>query len=411
MKLYLFNPDADMALADFSENYMPPALIRQMAVDLALLPLWWAEQGAGVVAASAYNQSYLQRWSQQFPLPAQLLTPPELAAVAQPDVLPWGWSPAVRKWLLKQGIAASALPSLSALAKHRQQAGKQTALAILDSFRGIDGCCGQGSLLHTLAACEDYWRSRQGRCLFKAPWSGSGKGLLWCYSDFSASVSGWCRRVLSEQQVLIGMPIYNKVYDFAMEFWMDGSGNASFIGYSLFHTTAKGAYQGNVLMSDAAIEQLLSAAVPSASLPQIRRQLQVQLPMHYPGYRGYLGVDMMVCRMADGHSAVFPCVEVNLRMNMGIVAHQLAHRFLLPGSRGRFSVEVSPSPHALQASVSALQAAFPPQIVQGKLLSGYLPLVPVSPQSRYMAYIHVEPLKNVAADEDDSIIFSNFGFY
>lgn len=395
MQLYLFNPDADMALADFSEHYMPPALIRQMAVDLALLPLWWAEPGAGVVAASAYNQRYVQRWSQHFPLSAQLITPPELAAVAQPDVLPWGWSPAVRKWLLKQGIADSALPSLSALARHRQAAGKQTALAILDTFRGVDGCCGQGRLLYTAHACEDYWRSLQGRCLFKAPWSGSGRGLLWCYSDFSASVSSWCRRVLSEQQVLIGMPIYNKVYDFAMEFWMDGSGSASFIGYSLFHTNAKGAYQGNVLLSDAAIEQLLSAAVPSASLPQIRRQLQSQLQAHYPTYRGYLGVDMMVCRLNDGHTAVCPCVEVNLRMNMGIVAHQLARRWLMPGSTGRFSVEVSPSPSELQASVSSLQAAFPPQIVQGRLLSGYLPLVPVSPQSRYMAYIQVEPPKKM----------------
>ena len=36
MKLYVFNPDADMALGNNEENYMAPATIRRMAEDLAL---------------------------------------------------------------------------------------------------------------------------------------------------------------------------------------------------------------------------------------------------------------------------------------------------------------------------------------------------------------------------------------
>ena len=39
MKLYVFNPDADMALGNNEENYMAPATIRRMAEDLALLPI------------------------------------------------------------------------------------------------------------------------------------------------------------------------------------------------------------------------------------------------------------------------------------------------------------------------------------------------------------------------------------
>ena len=42
MKLYVFNPDADMALGNNEENYMAPATIRRMAEDLALLPIWYA---------------------------------------------------------------------------------------------------------------------------------------------------------------------------------------------------------------------------------------------------------------------------------------------------------------------------------------------------------------------------------
>ena len=49
MKLYVFNPDADMALGNNEENYMAPATIRRMAEDLALLPIWYAQPGSGVL--------------------------------------------------------------------------------------------------------------------------------------------------------------------------------------------------------------------------------------------------------------------------------------------------------------------------------------------------------------------------
>ena len=40
---------------------MAPATIRRMAEDLALLPIWYAQPGSGVLASSAYNADYLNR--------------------------------------------------------------------------------------------------------------------------------------------------------------------------------------------------------------------------------------------------------------------------------------------------------------------------------------------------------------
>ncbi len=42
-------------------------------------------------------------------------------------------------------------------------------------------------------------------------------------------------------------------------------------------------------------------------------------------YCGYMGVDMMVVRRGDGFALV-PCVELNLRMTMGVVAMKVAER-------------------------------------------------------------------------------------
>ena len=74
MKLYVFNPDADMALGNNEENYMAPATIRRMAEDLALLPIWYAQPGSlfhlvcsilvhGLITVTSYidNQFWFHR--------------------------------------------------------------------------------------------------------------------------------------------------------------------------------------------------------------------------------------------------------------------------------------------------------------------------------------------------------------
>ena len=53
--LYIFNPEHDLALASGETNYMAPASARRMASELALLPMWYVEEGSAVLASSAYN--------------------------------------------------------------------------------------------------------------------------------------------------------------------------------------------------------------------------------------------------------------------------------------------------------------------------------------------------------------------
>lgn len=390
MKLYVFNPESDLALADFSENYMAPALIRRMADDLAVLPMWWADEEAGVLAASAFNLRFMEEMGRLFPLRVKLVTPPELAELKEPEVCPWGWNPALRKRLAGLGVASASLPDADRLADFRRMAGRKVALDILQALGRLEGCCGTGRCLDSVEACRAYWLEQQGRCVFKAPWSGSGKGLLWCYSDFTDAVAGWCGRVLAVQGMLVGMPIYNKVGDFAMEFVAGAGGEFSFIGYSRFDTNVRGAYEGNRLQSDADIERWLASWVSVAALHRLRERLQQELRTRLAAYRGVLGVDMMVCRMEDGRCAVCPCVEVNLRMNMGVVAHALYRRILSPEVNGRFVVEAFASAGELFEAHQADERACPAVVCNGRLHAGYLPLVPVTSQSRYRAYIQVD---------------------
>ncbi|MBO7554133.1 MAG: hypothetical protein J6T82_08905, partial [Bacteroidaceae bacterium] len=49
MELYLFNPETDLALATNGASYTASEKVRQMAHDLAALPLWYAPSGSAIL--------------------------------------------------------------------------------------------------------------------------------------------------------------------------------------------------------------------------------------------------------------------------------------------------------------------------------------------------------------------------
>lgn len=397
MKLYVFNPDTDMALANNEENYMAPASARRMAQDLALLPVWYAQPGSAVLAASAYNADYLQKMKQMFPLSIQLVTEPELPGYADAQIMPWGWNPAFRKRMLKGGILERKLPVPDDLSEYRELASRAYGMAVSLAFelnKTVEYACGYHRLIEgdgegefTDSAVKDFTDGY----IFKSMWSGSGKGLRWCRHGLTKSTADWCNRELDEYGAIVVEPIYDKVGDFAMEFYSDGQGKVLFTGYSRFISDEKGAYRGNILISDVEVERWIQQYVPFQAFVRIREHLQKVLEMIYGDhYVGPLGVDMMICPDQGGYPyAIHPHVEVNLRMTMGIVAHQLYGNFVAPGGEGFFSIDSYPSNEALRVQHEQDMKDFPLVVENGKIVSGYLSLVPVTSQSRYRAYMKV----------------------
>lgn len=387
--LYIFNPEHDLALASGDANYMAPASARQMAADLALLPMWYAEKGAAVLAPSAYNLDFLKMMKELLGVDVQLVTEPELCDEKASVFSPWGWDASLRKRLLTLGAEPSALPSEEVLAAWRHYSHRSQAVVLLPKLRLSEYFCGESFYLNTLDACQSFVEGRKA-CLLKAPLSGSGKGLNWCKGVFTSFISGWCGRVVASQGGVVGEPIYNKVEDFAMEFYADGEGKVIFAGYSLFHTGGSGMYAGNDLLPNEKIVRKLSEYVPSEELSRLKGCLEKELSALLGcSYRGYLGVDMMICQFPDEAPCyrIHPCVEINLRMNMGVVARLLTDRYLASEAEGRFQIAYYPSAGVALEEHRQMSASHPLCVEGGRISSGYLPLVPVTRQSRYRAFI------------------------
>ena len=382
---YLFNPENDMALACASPYYLPPMNVRRMAADLSPLPYWYAS----VVDPAILMHDHEQIVWMNSAFPSQFTSKPSVQGVlALPAsgscVSPWGWNPALCHRLQEQANVIN-LPDGEKMDRLRTLSGRNTAVKLLPSLR-LPHTVGESASIATLQEAMDYVANHS-KVLFKAPWSGSGRGILPVNGACTKPAQGWIKHILNVQGYVVGEPLYARVIDFAMEFHAS-DGKLTFQGYSMFDTDGHGAYKGNLLASNASIVQRLTEYVPCQTIDEIRNRLMALLPSYIEGvYEGYFGVDMMICRLPDETYAVHPCVEINWRMNMGLVARFFYDRYVNEQAEGNYFTEFYPEEGTALRLHEERQQQYPLHFKDGKISEGYLSLTPVFSHTLYQAYV------------------------
>lgn len=385
---YLFNPEHDMALANFTPYYRPPQEIICMREDLSCLPLWYAERGGvtgGIKEETA--DSFLSACMSSGIFPYG-----QVAFEWNGEVIsPWGWDPALVHQLELEGISMDKCPDAEALNRIRFLSGRQQCIGVLNQLGRLEGICGKA--VECLSVPEvKAWVHDTGETMLKSPWSGSGRGLLRVSpSTWNVNAEGWIARVIRTQGGIMAEPLYDKVCDFAMEFLADGHGRIRFAGYSLFDTDAHGNYKQNSLLPDEVIERRLMTYVPLQTLNAVKERLVAVLAalLKYD-CAGYLGVDMMICREREMF-LIHPCVEINLRMNMGVVSRLFFDRYVSGSSHGQYVVEHYAAKGEAINLHRKRSESYPLQVSQdGNILRGYLSLTPVQQNTRYQVYVLVE---------------------
>ena len=417
MEFYLFNPEHDMALASFSPYYKAPTEIIRMRNDLAGLPVWYASKDAQVwVDSSQYTADFMHQcvfeglhlygkcWDVKSELPFYLSANVKDNPVKVPYsegqslvpyddtsselvISPWGWDPALVSYWKKNGVSDAFLPDSGQLERIHVLSGRQQCVKILADFEGWDQVCGEASVCSTLDQVRDFLATHAD-VILKAPWSGSGRGLTrTSLTTWTVNLEGWVSRILRTQGSIMAEPIYNKVVDFAMEFEVDPAHQLRFAGYSLFETDTHGNYKENVLTSNQRILTRLAQYVPVDLIEKVKAQLLLSLSaLLGTDYMGYFGVDMMICEV-DGLYCIHPCVEINLRMNMGVVARLLYDRYMSVQTEGSYVVEHYSKDGEAVEHDRQLRELHPSCVSSGKMLEGYFPLTPVTSTTRYQCYV------------------------
>ena len=356
-RLWVFNPGHEEALRIPPHlRYTPTSEVRQMRYDLAPLLTLLAEQG-----------NYIYR-------PA--LTPSESAVLLDHEghvtsvehlrgesleVKPWGLEPHILRELqeapLLQGVHLC-LPPITPT--YLQMAHRHAAHGLLSRLveqggypaellpRWVEARATkaetQRALQHVLddRALRDLGSREE--VLIKRPFSSSGRGVHpfpRLYTERHLEVlTGSCQR--------LGMisiePLWQVREDWALEYERTEEGRVVFVAFSLFETQATGrAYAGNLLLPQMALRERLTEHIGERALAEL-----IQLHSEYltetledSDYVGYIGIDLFLYEQS-GVLKLHPCVEINLRTTMGVLAHLAYERYLAPRGSGRFLIEYVP---------------------------------------------------------------------
>jgi len=321
MKLLVFNPEHDLALAANLSNFTAPHAGRQLRADLGFIPAIWAAANDFVLVENVEDaeRRFLRLTRRPFGrfIAKELLCKLQFSAV---DV--WGWDLAIRAYLLRWGVDAAVMPTVTQIDAIRQLSHRRYAMQLLERLQ-MPGTIGRSCETDQMEMIADRLQSGE-HLVVKAPWSSSGRGVRFMEGDMNIYDNGWVRHVIEKQGSVMVEPYYNKVKDFGMEFVSDGIGIVSYVGLSLFQTS-NGAYTGNILASEDEKEHMISRYISVDLLKSIRQKICTLMGVLLKDrYAGAFGIDMMVVRRDDGDGFLLhPCVEINLRRTMGHVAISL----------------------------------------------------------------------------------------
>ena len=147
MKLHVFNPEHDMALASGMEHMTLPHAIQEFKTNLGFLPALWADNGDFVLVDDVLFA--LKAVSQLRKPHAEVLfvTPDDLKNLVFTEVSPWGWDKAVRATLAGAGLQADVLPSDGYLSCVKSLSDRRRTSKVLEYLR-----CGREDVIGCVTA-------------------------------------------------------------------------------------------------------------------------------------------------------------------------------------------------------------------------------------------------------------------
>ena len=326
MKLHIFNPEHDIALAYDKRYLVVPHAARELRMNLGFIPCLWADDGVCILVDDVQYAVKAATKLGRGHADVLFLSAEQLKGVAFDKIEPWGWDRCIATQLHDAGVLADLLPSEDGLEHIRSLSSRVHTGGALDFIRADieDDTCGE-SFYFTTAEDVAGFINAVGDVVVKAPWSSSGRGLRYVHGACSDSTAGWIGRTISAQGGVMAEPYYDKVKDFGMEFFSHGDGRVEYCGISLFETL-NGAYMGNIIADDKRKLEALQRFVTEELINIIKQRCIKYFERLFRNkYEGPFGVDMMIVARKDMDGfVVHPCVEVNLRRTMGHVALSLS---------------------------------------------------------------------------------------
>lgn len=337
--IYYFNPTSEMAVANGNVSWQPNRILQQFEQDIELIIAFLANKEDIVLLRKIPSQNHLaklEKMGVKLPQLKQLEDSfGDRGFTSRPkgNLNPWGWSPAMVK--LFEPIHSSSQTNFALSntvnwnASTKELFSRKTALKVLKELIKSDqtGITTEKELPIICTSIDQVVNCHKTnkRSILKAPWSSSGRGLQTIDRDeIHPQIINWSKGILKDQGYLMVEPLLDKQFDFAFQFEIKQK-EIKYLGTSWFKTNDKKAYSGNYLKKEFAQIPIEFEELLSKNEVQIVENLSKSLAKTYLGnYEGMAGIDAMFIKNNNKESLIHPCVEINLRYNMGNIAQALS---------------------------------------------------------------------------------------
>ncbi len=394
MNIHYFNPGHETAVNNASPYYTPPANIAAMQEELSFLPAWYADRGDKVLVDSK-DEVYYSYLTEKFSTLAQPVSQNELKLYRDANVSLWGVSPQAIRYFEELNKELEINLDISEWSEEYKYLNSRLAARdCLSELINSIPLLSQAIIPQFYTNLDDINRAVNTspyQLLAKAPYSSSGRGLLWLpATGLTRTENQILHGILKKQGSVSIERVLDKQMDFAMEFMADGKGNIGFAGYSLFYTNAKGGYEANYIGSQESIIEQLSEKISLDLLDSVKKKLiDIMSKKVATLYNGCIGVDMLIY-LEDNEYKLHPCVEINMRYNMGFLTCRLYENYIATQSCGKFYIDFNPKAEEMYNNHLLMEEKHPIRIENGRITSGYLSLCPINRSNRYRAYVLVE---------------------
>ena len=329
-RLLLFNSSNDLALASGMREYIAPKSVARMEKELASLPFWWSNDGDAIIVDNSKDALTAKAFFSGQGKEIFFTSPEEgydalckrSGNIYEPS--PWGWSKAVADTYKRFGVPQHLLPNDNQLETMRQLSSREFAAKYIKRVLNEATKSGYDKIMvgEKMRFIKSLSQLKiEERTIFKSPWSSSGRGVFSADSINAPSIHEKLTGFIKRQGGFIADKLYNKHLDFALEFYIAKNKSVSFIGYSVFIAGDNGYYGHNLVASQKELREIIinNGCNPTLLDWLIESHIYLLREQLCDKYQGPLGIDLLIAE-EDGSIKIHPCIEINLRMNMGILA-------------------------------------------------------------------------------------------
>jgi hypothetical protein len=396
--IYYFNPTCELAVTNGSFSYQPPLLLQQMEADLAILPFVFCSENDFVLTENKPSEKFIQDLKNAgFQIP-HFCTLADLEAMPNgsfDEIIPWGWSPATHYKLARLKEKCSPgfknSPVYNWQEVHKTLYERACSLSFLnelitsvnEDYLIPEELC--GTTVFSTEEIEKQLNTHK-QLVLKAPLSSSGRGIqMLRKTELDRSRRQWISGILKQQGYLIAEPYLEKLLDFSFQFKIKSKEEVDFLGISYFETNSNGQYQRTFLNITPEILTTNSDQKLNDKIQIIAELIGNKLinSVYAENYKGYIGIDALIFEY-NNQLFIQPCIEINCRMNMGILTKCIEKRFY-SNCVGKFEVFFGNQDHMYELKNKKMANS---QLSFSKFLSKYffVPLTEIKNGTRFFAY-------------------------